>query len=183
MLNFDVRMKGGCAMTIVDRQQRGIGPAPSVALAGLICVQVLFQAAPALGLPWGAAAWSGSHDGVLPAGLRLASTVAAAAWVWVVFVVLHRALGPTGRRRVLLALAIYASLGVVMNGFSSSLPERLIWTPYALATAALACLVGVARGSGPGRAGWSLTQGRTQGGHGVKRADSTGGLKLRAAQM
>jgi hypothetical protein len=38
---------------------------------------------------------------------------------------------------MLLVLAVYASLGVVMNGHSSSLPERLIWTPYALASAVL----------------------------------------------
>jgi hypothetical protein len=38
---------------------------------------------------------------------------------------------------MLLVLAV-ASLGVVMNGLSSSLPERrLIWTPYALASAVL----------------------------------------------
>jgi hypothetical protein len=138
MLHFEVRRQGGCGMTIVDRRQPGTGASRSVALAVLICVQVLFQAALALGLPWGAAAWGGSHDGVLPAGLRLASALAAAAWAWVVLVVLHRALGPTGRRRVLLVLAIYASLGVVMNGVSSSLPEKLIWTPYALASALLA---------------------------------------------
>jgi hypothetical protein len=50
-------------MTIVDPQLAG------AALAVLICVQVLFQAALPRGLPWGAAAWDGSHDGVHPAGL------------------------------------------------------------------------------------------------------------------
>jgi hypothetical protein len=60
--------------------------------------------------------------------------------VWVVLVVLRRALGPSGRHRVLLVLAIFASLGVVMNGASPSLPERLIWTPYALISAVLAWL-------------------------------------------
>jgi hypothetical protein len=123
---------------IVDRQRAGTGAPRSLALAAFICVQVLFQASLALGLPWGAAAWGGIYEGVLPTGLRLASAVAAATWVWVVLVVLHRALGSTGRRRVLLALAIFASLSVITNGVSSSLPERLIWTPYALASAVLA---------------------------------------------
>jgi hypothetical protein len=97
-----------------------------------------FQLALALGAPWGVASWGGGHEGVLPAGLRAASAVAAAVWVVVALVVGRRLMGPVGRRRVLLVLAVYSSLGVLLNAASPSVAERAIWAPFCLVTAALA---------------------------------------------
>ena len=107
-------------------------------LAVLLVLQAGFQAALALGAPWGAASWGGGTDGVLPAGLRAASGVAAVLWLLVALVVVRRLLGPVGRRRVLLVLAVYLSLGVVLNLASPSPLERAVWTPFTLVTAALA---------------------------------------------
>jgi hypothetical protein len=110
----------------------------TVALAVLLAVQAVFQAALALGAPWGSAAWGGAHEGALPAGLRVTSAIAAVGWAWVVAVILHRWLGTLGRQRLLLVLAVYSSLGLLLNAASRSLPERLLWSPYALLVTVLA---------------------------------------------
>jgi len=112
--------------------------ASDLALAVLLGVQVIFQAALALGAPWGAAAWGGGHSGVLPPGLRVASAVGALVWLGVLLIVLGRVWGPTGRRRVLLVVAAYSTVGILANAASPSGIERAIWTPYCVLTAALA---------------------------------------------
>lgn len=48
----------------------------AVAAALLLAILALFQLALALGAPAGAAAWGGTHPGVLPARLRVVSAVA-----------------------------------------------------------------------------------------------------------
>lgn len=45
--------------------------------AGLLAVLIAFQIALALGAPAGAASWGGSHSGVLPTRLRVASGIVA----------------------------------------------------------------------------------------------------------
>ncbi len=107
-------------------------------LAVLLVLQACFQAALALGAPWGAAAWGGGTDGALPGGLRAASAVAAVLWLLLALVVARRLLGPVGRRRVLLGLAVYVSVGVLLNLVSPSVLERALWTPFTLVVAALA---------------------------------------------
>lgn len=97
-----------------------------------------FQAALALGLPWGAAAWGGRHSGVLPARLRLASAVAAPLLAGVGAVGVGRLSSGRVRRRVLMGTAAYAGVGVVMNGASPSPVERAIWTPRSAVGAVLA---------------------------------------------
>jgi hypothetical protein len=109
-----------------------------LALAVALLVLAAFQVALALGAPWGAAAWGGSNDGMLPAGLRVGSAVAASVWVVAALVVLRRLLGPVGRRRTLLVVAVYSSLGVVLNAASPSSLERAMWAPFCLVVAALA---------------------------------------------
>ena len=110
----------------------------TVALSVLVAVQAVFQAALVLGAPWGTAAWGGANEGTLAADLRVASAIAAVGWAWVVAVILHQWLGTPGRQRLLLVLAVYSSLGVLLNAASQSLPERLLWSPYALLVAVLA---------------------------------------------
>ena len=109
-----------------------------VVLAAALLTLAGFQVALALGAPWGAAAWGGTHDGALPAGLRAGSAVAALVWVGVALVVLRRLLGPVGRRRTLLVVAVYSCLGVLLNAASLSSLERAIWAPFCLAVAVLA---------------------------------------------
>ena len=60
------------------------------AAAGLAGI-VLFQLGLAAGAPFGRAAWGGTHPGVLPAQLRVASVVAALVWVAAALLVVRRA--------------------------------------------------------------------------------------------
>ena len=108
-----------------------------VVLAAALLTLAGFQVALALGAPWGAAAWGGTHDGALPAGLRAGSAVAALVWVGVALVVLRRLLGPVGRRRTLLVVAVYSCLGVLLNAASPSSLERAIWAPFCVVVAVL----------------------------------------------
>jgi hypothetical protein len=110
------------------------GKAAAAVLLGLAG----FQAALALGAPWGAAAYGGGNPGVLPDSFRAASAGASA-----VYVVLASAAGtslvpPTLRQRVLYGTAGLMVLGAAMNLASPSFVERMIWTPV---TAALAVLL------------------------------------------
>ncbi len=116
----------------------GSRPRWGLALACWCAGVSAFQAALALGAPWGAAAWGGRHPGVLPRSLRSASAVAAPVAGGLAGVAAGGLLGSRGRRRVLLGIAGYAGLGVVVNAVSPSLPERAVWTPMCALGAALA---------------------------------------------
>jgi hypothetical protein len=104
-----------------------------------------FQAALALGAPWGRAAWGGAHDR-LPSGLRVASGFAVVFWLVAAFVVLARA-GfdwspfPSGAATwgtwVLFGMLV---LGTFLNLASRSRLERVIQTPIA-AVLAILCVV------------------------------------------
>jgi hypothetical protein len=108
-----------------------------------------FQAALALGAPWGGAAWGGAHER-LPRGLRIGSAIAVIVWLVAALVVLARA-GydwspvPLGVARwgtwVLFALL---AVGTLMNLASRSRVERLIQTPVAAALSILCLLVALA---------------------------------------
>ena len=108
------------------------------AFAVWACGVGLFQVALAAGAPWGAAAWGGANAGVLPVGFRVASGVSALVWVGVAAVAAGRLLGPVGRRRLLLGVAAYSTLGVAMNAASPSDVERAVWVPATLVGAGLA---------------------------------------------
>lgn len=108
------------------------------AAAALLLGMAGFQAALALGAPWGAAAYGGGNPGVLPDTFRAASAGASG-----VYVVLASAAGtplvpPALRRRVLYGTTGLMAVGVAMNLASPSLVERMVWTPV---TAALAVLL------------------------------------------
>ncbi len=109
-----------------------------VAFAVFACGVGLFQVALALGVPWGAAAWGGANAGVLPAGFRAASGVSALVWAGVAAVAAGRLLGPVGRRRLLLGVAAYSTLGIAMNAASPSGIERAVWVPATAVGAGLA---------------------------------------------
>lgn len=109
-------------------------------------IVVAFQVSLALGAPFGAAAWSGAHPGVLPDELRVASSVSAVVWLFAAVVVLARggmglplpprlALGGT---RALLALL---GVGAVMNAASSSPWERFGWAPFVVVLVVLVALL------------------------------------------
>lgn len=107
-----------------DRRWRALAAVLLAAAGG-------FQAALALGAPWGRLAYGGGHPGTLPAGLRVASAAATVAYGALVPVVVRGR--PTGRagRRLLGAAAVLFGVGAVANAVSPSAPERVVWTPVA----------------------------------------------------
>jgi hypothetical protein len=108
------------------------------AFAVWACGVGLFQVALAVGAPWGAAAWGGANAGVLPVGYRVASGVSAVVWAGVAAVAAGRLLGPVGRRRLLLGIAAYSSLGIALNAASPSGVEKAVWVPATFVGAGLA---------------------------------------------
>jgi len=108
------------------------------AFAVLACGVGAFQVALAIGAPWGEAAWGGANSGVLPIGFRVASGVSAVLWAGVAAVSAGRLLGPVGRRRLLLGVAVYSTIGIAMNAVSPSSTERAIWVPVTAVGAGLA---------------------------------------------
>lgn len=120
------------------------GSAAAVGAVGFVAV-ASFQAALALGAPWGQAAWGGAHHR-LPKGLRVASGFAVIFWLAAALVVLAR-VGygwspiPVSMARwgtwVLFGLLV---AGTLMNLASRSRLERRIQTPVAAILSVL-CLV------------------------------------------
>ena len=118
-------------------------------LSAYLCVAVLgvaglFQLALAAGAPWGAAAWGGTHPGVLPVRYRIGSVVAAVVvYPVVALYVLDGAgvveVGMPASRLVLGGLTGLFMLGAVANAASPSRVER----PWAIANLVIAgcCLL------------------------------------------
>jgi hypothetical protein len=105
---------------------------PSSRLVATTCLAgvAAFQTGLAAGAPWGAAAYGGGHDGVLPNQLRLISAGAAVLWAGLAMVVergVPRA--PRGRRVLLRSVAGVAGVAAVVNLASDSFPERMLWVP------------------------------------------------------
>jgi hypothetical protein len=118
------------------------GKAAAVLLLGVAG----FQAALALGAPWGSAAYGGSNPGVLPESFRATSAVASGVYVLLAATAGTSLVPAALRRRALYGTAGLMVVGAVMNLASPSLVERSIWTPV---TAALVVLLWkAARGAG-----------------------------------
>jgi hypothetical protein len=113
--------------------------AAAVVAAALIAVLAVFQVALALGAPAGAASWGGTHPGVLPPRLRVASAVAGVlVYPPIALLVLDAGgvvdlgwdVGPVW----LWVLAGFFLLGTIANLASRSKVER-VWAPVSLALA------------------------------------------------
>jgi hypothetical protein len=109
--------------------------AASVAAVGFVGI-AFFQAALAMGAPWGRAAWGGAHER-LPIGLRVASGFAVGLWLAAALVVLARAGYDVSPIPVSVAgwvtWVLFGMLvvGTLLNLASRSRLERLIQTPIA----------------------------------------------------
>ena len=109
----------------------------------------IFQAALALGAPFGAAAWGGGHAGRLPPRLRVASAFACCFWLLAALLVLERggsgivSLPPGLARWGTWALVVLLPVGGLLNLASRSRWERFVWGPIALVLAALCLVVAV----------------------------------------
>jgi hypothetical protein len=122
-------------------------------IAAIVAVVVLlvittFQLALALGAPWGAAAWGGSHPGVLPGRLRVASAmVGLGVYPLIALLILATAghvkvdipgSGPTA----MWVLTGFFILGGIANFASRSKVER-IWGPFTLVLAISTAVIAV----------------------------------------
>lgn len=122
--------------------------AGAVAAVGFVLV-ASFQAALALGAPWGRAAWGGAYRR-LPTGLRIASVFAVVLWLVAALLVVARAgydwspVPPRTARWGTWVLFGLLVLGTLMNLASRSRVERLIQTPVAAVLAILCLLVALA---------------------------------------
>jgi hypothetical protein len=95
-----------------------------------------FQVALAVGVPWGAAAWGGSHPGVLPAEQRVSSAIAVPVYAALAGVAFGYVGTPIARRRVLRGASIAIGAGALLNLASPSLVERAIWVPVSVVASA-----------------------------------------------
>ena len=118
----------------------------AVALLGVIAI---FQAALALGAPWGEAAWGGQNLGVLPRNLRIASGIAAAVIYPLIILLVLAGAGliddgwvPVDTTIVMWILAALLAVGAIMNAISRSPRERL-WAPIALVVAICCALIAI----------------------------------------
>jgi hypothetical protein len=132
------------------------GVRSGAAAAALLAVTAAFQVALAAGAPWGAAAWGGTHPGVLPAGLRVASAGTLVVYGPLAAVAVGRLGRPATRRRVLRGASGLMVLGAVMNAASPSTVEK-VWVPV---TAALAVLLWRAAPSADAPSGVTDADGR-----------------------
>ncbi|WP_456844126.1 hypothetical protein [Cellulomonas sp. P5_C6] len=103
--------------------------------AGLMVTTAAFQAALALGAPWGDAAYGGATSGVLASEQRISSAIAVPVYLAVAAVAAGRVGSPTVRRRVLQAASVVMAAGAVLNLASPSLVERLLWVPVTVVAA------------------------------------------------
>jgi hypothetical protein len=116
-----------------------------LAAIGFVAIAI-FQAALALGAPFGAAAWGGTHPGRVPSRLRVASAFACVLWLFAALLVLERGgadfdvLPPVLARWGTWAVVILLPIGALMNFASRSRWERFVWGPLALVLAVL-CLI------------------------------------------
>ena len=119
----------------------------TIATAGVIA----FQAAMALGAPWGAYAMGGAFPGRFPPAMRVAALVQAAVLgVLAVAVLSHAGLAlPTLAEAYpwLIWVAVaFSALSVLLNAITRSAGERRIWLPVALTL--LVCSITVALTAG-----------------------------------
>lgn len=107
---------------------------PEQATAAALATVGAFQAALAVGAPWGRAAYGGAHRGTLPSNLRAISGVAALGYGTGAVLVLRGSGSTQGRARAFTALSLFMAIGTLANGASRSPVERAVWTPVTAAT-------------------------------------------------
>jgi len=125
-------------------------PVAAVVFAVLLGALAVFQLALVVGVPLGRLAWGGG-DRVLTARKRVGSVVSVVLYAVFAVLALLRA-GVVGDRGEELWAVIamwvataYLVVGVVLNAFSRSRPERFVMTPVALVLAILALVVALGR--------------------------------------
>ena len=123
--------------------------AAAVVAVTLLTVVAVFQIGLAVGAPWGAAAWGGKYQGVLPAGLRVVSGVAGILVYPLIALFILRAADlidvawlPGGAVGMWIVAAVF-TVGALANFASRSKVERA-WGPVALAIAICSAIIALA---------------------------------------
>ena len=111
---------------------------PELAAAGALTALCAFQAALALGAPWGRAAYGGTPHVTLPNHLRAISGLASLTYGTGAVLIVRGCGSPLTRSRAYMALSGLMGLGTIANAASRSPIERAIWTPVTAATTVLA---------------------------------------------
>lgn len=127
-----------------DRVLQATAITASIGYAGF----AVFQAALALGAPFGDLVWGGALPEVLPTGWRIASGIAAGALVWMALVVLARAgvirtspISPRYLNRATWIIAGYMALNTITNLASGNAFEQQVLAPTSAVMAALTAVV------------------------------------------
>ena len=125
-------------MRYVNDVASGSGGRDRAAASLLLAGVTAFQVSLAAGAPWGHLAWGGSHDGVLPTRLRVASAGAAVLWGAVTVAVATQR-PPSARAQTILLRGVcgVSVVGAALNLASPSPAERALWAPETAAVAVL----------------------------------------------
>lgn len=112
----------------------------------LALVVAAFQAALAVGTPWGNLTWGGRHPGKLPLAMRIVALLSGVLMLGFAAVVLSRAgLTMTGMgsfpRGGIWVVAAYCVFGVAGNSLTRSRWERTLWLPVTLLMLASSLIV------------------------------------------
>ena len=120
--------------------------AAAITFTVVIALLAIFQEALIFGAPLGRFAWGGQSD-VLPTRLRRGSVIAIILYAAFSVILLTTSgilslpvLEPVAGLLCWMIVA-YLAIGVVMNAFSRSKPERLVMTPVAVLLAVCALIV------------------------------------------
>ncbi|WP_150267476.1 hypothetical protein [Paenibacillus tepidiphilus] len=122
---------------------------PALVFTVLILLTIMFQAALALGAPWGACAMGGKYPGKFPAPLRWACLVQIAILALLALIVLSKAemLLPGWRGTADWAIWVvvgFGALSTFLNLITRSVWERRIWAPVAALILITSLMVAVA---------------------------------------
>ena len=124
------------------------GQVAAIVAVVVLGVVTIFQLALALGVPWGAAAWGGSHPGVLPGRLRVASAVVGLVVYPLIALLILATAGlinvdvPGSGPTAMWILTGFFTLGTIANFASRSKVER-IWGPVNLVLAISTAVIAV----------------------------------------
>lgn len=112
----------------------------------LAAVLVIFQAALALGVPWGELAMGGKYPGRYPLKMRVAALVLLVLHIFIALVVLIRAglvfepYYDFSRSAIWFIVALFI-VGTVLNAITPSKKEKVLWTPIAVVMLICSCVV------------------------------------------
>ncbi|MEK3670703.1 hypothetical protein [Paenibacillus sp. FSL R10-2771] len=109
----------------------------AIVFSGLICIIILFQAALALGMPWGEFAMGGKFTGKLPAPMRAACLVQITVLAFLALIVLSKSEiilpGWLGFAAAAIWFVVgFSVLASILNIITRSMWERRIWAPVSV---------------------------------------------------